>query len=78
MTRSPSGSSSSCFSPGLSSPGTNSGASSAAVLTNGGTMKEQPEPDVDDIEAHSIWCNCDECIEIVMIEQLEDRVPING
>ena len=42
-------------------------------------MTEQNEiipADTDDSDAHSIWCNCDECVEIVMVELIEDRVPV--
>lgn len=31
---------------------------------------------IDDSDAHTIWCNCDECVEIVMVELIEDRVPV--
>lgn len=34
------------------------------------------DPLVDDSDAHSIWCNCDDCVEVVMIERIEDRVPV--
>jgi hypothetical protein len=32
--------------------------------------------EIDNSDAHSIWCNCDECVEVLMVELIEDRVPI--
>lgn len=36
-----------------------------------------PATETDDSDAHSIWCVCDECVEVIMIEMIEDRVKIN-
>ena len=32
---------------------------------------------IDDSDAHSVWCQCDECVEIVMIDMFEDKVNMS-
>ena len=32
--------------------------------------------ETDDSDAHSIWCVCDECVEIIHMEMIEYRVPV--
>lgn len=34
------------------------------------------DTETDDSDAHSIWCNCNECVEVIIEEMIEDRVPV--
>jgi hypothetical protein len=38
--------------------------------------KSIPATETDDSDAHSLWCICDECVEVIMIEMIEDRVKV--
>lgn len=35
-----------------------------------------PATEIDDSDAHTIWCNCDECVEVLVVELIEDRAKI--
>lgn len=32
------------------------------------------EDDIDDVECHAVTCNCDECVDGLVLELTEDRV----
>ena len=36
-------------------------------------MQSGPEPDTDDSDAHTVECQCDECIDGTIIELYEER-----